>query len=415
MANHRFLVIPLLLLGFASAGAPAAVLEAGAARTDITPPVGGPLWGFFDRKSAPSVGVRDPLKARALVLAVGADRIALVSLDLGRAPTRNITNSLRKRLKEAVGIEHLFLVGSHTHCGPVLERGDFPPGKPYVLELEDKLFDLVVTAAKALQPARIGIGTKEVALNVNRHSKQPNPPWDQTMLVLRVEDAQGKLLALAVNYAAHATILGSKEMRLSADWPGAMAALVEKEMGVPCLFLQGAAGDLTINRGLGNTPELFGERVGKEALGIARGVACAAPTGPTMKTAEEDFTFASRRPRAGAPVGSAPSSFYEREYAQGVRPHLSVALLNGQVGFVGVSGEFFCDHALRLRKRARLEHLFFLGYCNDHQMYFPTIEAVAEGGYGTADYSAPSQLGAGEQVMDRALVLLYQMRGRLKQ
>jgi hypothetical protein len=47
-------------------------------------------------------------------------------------------------------------------------------------------------------------------------------------------------------------------------------------------------------------------------------------------------------------------------------------------------------------------------------MYFPTIEAVAEGGYGTEGYSAPAQLGAGEQMMDRALVYLYQMRGRLK-
>lgn len=415
MLYPRCLILPVLLLALVGVRAPAAVLEAGAARTDITPPVGGPLWGFFDRKSAPSVGVRDPLKARALVLAVGADRIALVSLDLGRAPTRDITNSLRKRLKAAVGIEHLFLVGSHTHCGPVLERGDIPPGKPYVRELEDKLFDLVVAASKTLQPAKLGIGTKEVALNVNRHSKQPNPPWDRTMLVLRIEDAQGKLLALAVNYAAHATILGSKEMRLSADWPGAMAALIEKEMGVPCLFLQGAAGDLTINRGLGNTPELFGEQVGKEALTIARNTACESPTNPTLKTAEEDFTFASRRPRSNAPVGSAPSSFYEREYQMGVRPHLSVAVLDGKVGFVGVSGEFFCDHALRLRKRARLDHLFFLGYCNDHQMYFPTIEAVAEGGYGTADYSAPSQIGAGEQVMDRALVILYQLRGLLKQ
>jgi hypothetical protein len=203
-------------------------------------------------------------------------------------------------------------------------------------------------------------------------------------------------------------------MRWSADWPGAMAGLVEKETGAPCLFLQGAAGDLTIDRGRGNTPELFGEQVAKEVLAVARGVRCEPVPAATLQMAEEDFTFASRRPRANKPGGSPLASFYEREYQMGVRPHLSVALLNGRIGFVGVSGEFFCDHALRLRKRARLDHLFFLGYCNDHQMYFPTIEAVAEGGYGTEGYSAPAQLGAGEQIMDRALIYLYQMRGRLK-
>lgn len=413
MRKLRAVLIAALLLPWGTAVLRAADFEAGAARTDITPPVGLPLWGFFDRKSNPSIGVRDPLQARALVLAVGADRIALVSLDLGRAPTRDVTSSMRKRLKAAVGIEHLFLVGSHTHCGPVLERDDIPAGKPYVRELEDKLFDLVVAAAKALQPAKLGIGTKEIDLNINRHTKQPNPPSDRTLRLLRIEDANGKLIAQAINFPAHATILGSKEMRWSADWPGAMAALVEKETGAPCLFLQGAAGDLTINRARGNTPERFGELVAKDALAVAREVRCETLAAPTLQMAEEDLTFASRRPR-NPPVGSAPSSFYEREYAGGVRPHLSVALLCGRIGFVGVSGEFFCNHALHLRERARLEHLFFLGYCNDHQMYFPTIEAVAEGGYGTEGYSAPAELGAGERIMDRALVHLYEMRGKLK-
>src|SRR5207237_2260081 len=61
---------------------------------------------------------------------------------------------------------------------------------------------------------------------------------------------------------------------------------------------------------------------------------------------------------------------------------MTTVLLDGRLGFVGVSGEFFCGHALQLKRRARLEHLFFLGYCNDYQQYFPTIEAAAEGGYG---------------------------------
>ena len=93
---------------------------------------------------------------------------------------------------------------------------------------------------------------------------------------------------------------------------------------------------------------------------------------------------------------------------------LTTALLDGRIGFVGVSGEFFCGHALSLKRRARLEHLFFLGYCNDYQQYFPTLEASAEGGYGTDLYVSPVELGAGERIMDRALLHLYQMRGRLQ-
>jgi hypothetical protein len=104
---------------------------------------------------------------------------------------------------------------------------------------------------------------------------------------------------------------------------------------------------------------------------------------------------------------------YEREYREGVRPRLTVAVLDGRAGFVGVSGEFFCGHSLGLRRRARLEHLLFLGYCNDYQQYFPTIESAAEGGYGTAPPVGMAELGAGERVMDRALLHLYRLRDRL--
>jgi hypothetical protein len=80
---------------------------------------------------------------------------------------------------------------------------------------------------------------------------------------------------------------------------------------------------------------------------------------------------------------------------------------------VGVPGEFFCNHANRLRARSYVKHTLFFGYCNGHCMYFPTIEAASEGGYGTDPLVAPAELGAGEKIVDRALIHLYQMRGKL--
>src|SRR5579875_3352993 len=107
-------------------------LQAGAASMDITPPVGFAMWGYAARKDQPSLGVRDPLCARALVLAAGDKRLALVSLDLGRASMATI----RQRLKRD-GIEHIFLVASHTHHGPVLELDNWPSDKKsYVRRLE---------------------------------------------------------------------------------------------------------------------------------------------------------------------------------------------------------------------------------------------------------------------------------------
>ena len=95
--------------------------------------------------------------------------------------------------------------------------------------------------------------------------------------------------------------------------------------------------------------------------------------------------------------------FYIDEYRQGNRPTMSVALLDGRIGLVGVSGEFFCGHSLELKRRARLDHLFFIGYCNDYQQYFPTIEGTAEGGYGGDPQVANAEVGAGEKMMNRGL------------
>jgi hypothetical protein len=105
---------------------------------------------------------------------------------------------------------------------------------------------------------------------------------------------------------------------------------------------------------------------------------------------------------------------YVDQYADGVRPRLTVALLNKEIAFVGVSGEVFAAHALRLRERSPAPHLFFCGMANGYHQYFPTIEAMAEGGYGAAASEAPAAPGAGETLMNTALVWLYQMSGKLR-
>jgi hypothetical protein len=409
--------IGLALLGHATA----AELEAGAAQVEITPPAGYAMWGYAARHDKPSEGVLDPLRARALVVAVGEEKIAIVSLDLGRPPTRESTTAIREKVKKAAGIEHLFLCASHTHHGPVLELDNWPDvKKPYVRELEQKLADVINEANKSLKPARIGVASKECKLNRNRHSQLEEKVVDRELLVLRVEDADGKPIAHAVNFAAHPTVQDTKVLKFSADYPGTMAALVEKETGAPCLFLQGAAGDLSTNPGDETGPEKFGQALGREALALIKSIRCAVSEKPTLAAREDDFQFKSRldlsKPLTRKLLSSAffPDlvAFYEREYRDGVRPHMTTALLDGKIGFVGVSGEFFCGHALSLKRRARLEHLFFLGYCNDYQQYFPTIEAAAEGGYGTDALVSPVEISAGEKVMDRALIQLYKVRGK---
>ena len=44
---------------------------------------------------------------------------------------------------------------------------------------------------------------------------------------------------------------------------------------------------------------------------------------------------------------------------------------------------------------------------------FPTIRAAAEGGYGGADSDTYLAVGAGERMLDQALIQVYEMLGRL--
>jgi hypothetical protein len=383
------------------------------------------MWGYAARRDKPSLGIHDRLYARALVFEVGKQRLALVSLDLGRAPIRASVLAIQTRVKRACRVETIFLVGSHTHHGPVLELEGWPTAKQsYVRKLEQKIGNAIIAAVRCLEPAQIGVGSRQTTLNRNRHSKQKEKPVDRELLVLRVENAQGKVIAHAVNFAAHATLRPNGLRKISADFPGIMAAEVEKATGgAPCLFLQGAAGDLSPNPpGDAADADKFGKALAAQVLALAKKIKVEEPKKPTLEVREEEFAFTPRIDLENEGVGLILSAaffpdlvaFYRQEYKTGVRPRLTTALLNGDIGFVGVSGEFFCEHALSLKRRARLPNLFFLGYCNDYQQYFPTIEAFAEGGYGTEPWISPAPVGAGEKIMNRALIHLFKMRGKLK-
>jgi neutral ceramidase len=143
---------------------------------------------------------------------------------------------------------------------------------------------------------------------------------------------------------------------------------------------------------------------------------------PSLTVKEDRFQFAPRVDLSNPVIrGLYEKAFFPElipnfadEYKDGVRPRLTVALLNADTALVGVSGEFFSNHAIRLKERARVGHLFFFGYSNGYHQYFPTIEAVAEGGYGADNQVSPVAIGAGEQIMDTALVWIYEMLGKIK-
>jgi neutral ceramidase len=427
------LLLALLLCGCAIGYAQSAdaSFKAGVARREITPREAVPMWGYGDRHDKLSEGVLDPLYAAALVIQTGTQKLAIVGLDLGRAPAEASLQRIRQRIKAEAGIEYSFIAGSHTHHGPVLELSDAPgKGKGrfdaalrYYAQLEDAIVASIVEANQKLAPAKFATGSTQLAnFNRNRHTKLEPKPSDRDLAVMRFDDMQGKPLAVLVNFTAHPTMLPSSLLKFSADYVGALKAALEKESGAPAIFMQGASGDQSVNKGAYKDHQEFGQALAREAVKLAQSLQPQEVKQPALQVREERFKFVSRTDLANPAIrGLYEKAFFPElipnfidEYTDGVRPRLTVALLNNEIALVGASGEFFSNHAIRLKERSRVKQLFFFGYCNGYHQYFPTIEAVAEGGYGADNQVSPVAVGAGEQMMNAALVWLYQMLGKIK-
>lgn len=381
------------------------------------------MWGYGDRHDALSTGTIDPLFAEALVIRAGDRKLAIVGLDLGRSPNERSLQIIRKRLKSGAGIEWSIIAGSHTHHGPVLEltdepgkgKGKFDATLRYYTQLEDAIVAAVVEANSKLVPARLATGVvKTDGLNRNRHTKFEPKPVDRDLGVMRFDDLSGKPIAVLVNFTAHPTTTPSSDRRFSADYVGALKAAVTRETGAAAIFMQGASGDQSVTA--------KGDAIGMEAVKLAKPLQPVDVSKPSIDLREDRFTFSSRTNFAdpGTRMMFSIAFFpelipnYVDEYKEGIRPRLTVALLNGDIALVAASGEFFANHAIRLKERARVKQLFFFGYANGYHQYFPTIEAVSEGGYGADATVSPVAVGAGEQLMNTALTWIYGLLGKIK-
>jgi hypothetical protein len=242
---------------------PQSVCRFGIARCDITPPVGIYHRMFGAAAHDRATGVHRPLTATALVLgptAGGAEQVIL-AVDHCVLWAREQAAVEEAVCREAgVAPADLTLTYSHTHAAGLmgLERTGLPGGDlipPYLEELTRRLTGLVGEARRSSGPATLAYAVGRCPMAANRDfwdaaagewvcGFNPSGPGDDTVVVARVTDGGGRTVATVVNYACHPTTLGWQNTLLSPDFPGSMREVVERETGAPCVFLQGASGDL---------------------------------------------------------------------------------------------------------------------------------------------------------------------------
>ena len=264
------------------------------AQTDITPPVGiyHRMWGAATHDR--SVGVHRPLTASVLMFASADEGKSpqqyqlLVALDHCLFSTVEL-NALLDAITAATAVarEAIVVTFSHTHAAGMmtLDRQSLPGGDlipEYLSGLYTTVAKLAVECQHNLRPADITYGRGHCHLAAHRdfwdevHREyvcglNPGGPADDAVLVARITVDDGQVLATVVNYACHPTTLAWQNRLISPDFPGATCELVRKATGAPCVFIQGACGDLGPREGYVGEPEIAdrnGRQLGYAALSV---------------------------------------------------------------------------------------------------------------------------------------------------
>ena len=295
-------------------------LLAGVARAEINPPVGIAHLNWGSQTHVTAEGI-DPVGmfVTALVLSDGKQKFAIVDVDAGGVRGMD---DVMVRAAEATGIpaSHIRLGATHTHAGPAFLASKGPVGKdPAVFQrvinahrasVGDKIVGAIVEANSKLRPVHAygarGTGTININRRVRARGDKPpavgtNPEGfvDRELVVMRIDDAQGKAYAILVNFQCHGTVLTYENKVISPDFIGMVRRTVEQAFpGALALYLQGAAGNQgPIEGGTGDLQiaHRLGSILGLQAAALAMQIETTKRE-PTFEGYVESTAFAAKQP-----------------------------------------------------------------------------------------------------------------------
>jgi hypothetical protein len=426
------------------------VFPVGVAKVDITPDEPIRLTGYGNR-SAPSEGIEQRLWAKAL--AFGDDKrgpAILITADL-IGVSREMSAAVASRLSKAgIRREQLAITATHTHTGPSL-TGVLPfifatPVTPaeqavidrYSRDLVTKLEQVALAALADRQPSRVAWGQGTAAFAANRRvlkdgqwtafGVNPSGAVDHDVPVLAVRAPDGRLRAVLVNYACHATTLEGKHNVVHGDWPGLAQALVEqRHPGAVAMVAIGTGADANPNpRGGGFADaERHAREIAVEVdrlLGTALRPVTAPPAGrfryldlsfdriPGRAEWEE---HAGRKDAHGIFARAVLERLDRGEQLPRTVPYpVQTWTFGDELAMVFLGGEVVADYGLRLKRELDGARLWVNAYSNDVAFYVPSRRMIPEGGYevdrSMVYYGHPARLADGteDQIVDAVRELL---------
>jgi hypothetical protein len=230
---------------FASAGL-AADLTVGFGEADITPELGKKpvyLAGFGQDRKATKV--HDPIMARAVVLADGTDKIALVSADV----VGLFHNSVERIRAKLLGYKYVLVSATHNHEAPdtlglwgasPVQSGLDPE---YLARVEDGCVAAVKAADAARKPAAAAIGTA-AAPELLRDTRQPEVKHDELVAIRFTDPKTGAALGIIVQWNCHPEVLGGDNTEITADFVHYTVKQLRESQKCPVAYFTGTVGGL---------------------------------------------------------------------------------------------------------------------------------------------------------------------------
>ncbi len=408
----------------------AGYIDAGVGVVDITPTDPVVLAGSPTRVMSSSVRTR--LYVRALVLAAGQQKVAIVTLDTLKYTVEHVVRACRQ-VEQTTGIpsSKIVICASHTHSGPLWSYYDD--------QLVTPIAEAVAIAVRDLTPCKLGAskgkvdGVSECRRVIkdgtawNRWQLAPSErdrypaegPSDPEFDLLAVTGKDGRFKAVVYNFACHAS--NTRASILSADYPGDVEAYVQKHVGyeLPTLFLTGACGDVNPNYRLER--EVFGEKLGGElvrclgrlepiarpALSIERKEE-AMPGRENPQLEQEDIAL--KWPAQLEHYKKAFDNMKKRE-ATAFRYFFTGIRVGDDFAIVTNPNELFCGIGMSIKRQSPFKHTMVVEQTNGAHGYVPTVKAFEGGGYETW-FGEHSYLTtrAGEMIEKESLDILNHLR-----
>ena len=442
----RKILAAILLVPFLFAKSVQAELLAGAAKIDITPPVGVSLDGPIS-KNGPVLSVHDPLHARALVISDDTETIAIVTVDQCMT-TRDVFDAAKEKIQIQTKIpaSNMLMAATHTHSAPRTGHiGREEIDDEYHRWLSLRISEAVVKAHTNLAPAQIGYSSFDLPeliacrrFRCEPGSVIPNPfgetgeriksvagssskiiepagPTDPQFSVLSVQHADGSPLCLLGNFSVH-YCGGFKRGVVSADYFGHFSEAIEKTLAgsaehppVVGIMSNGTSGNTGAFQNIEKKKFMpfeamayYGRMLAEQAVGTTKSIQYQRDA--TIKAKTRNLKLAVRKPNAARlqwadnvladSKTDSPKNRHRwaRVYAAEAK-HLaeypdyeSIVLQTLQIGEIAIAAapcEVFAETGLAIKAASPFKHTFNMELANGYGGYLPPKEQHELGGYET--------------------------------